>query len=374
MIRNVAVAATLLLVAGCGAESVTDTSAPAPAKAYAGEADTGETAPRNAPTPPEQQRSSGLRAGSVDDNVAFADYLKYREKFADWNIPVRDIDVRRSRIVTVVDQEGRPLPGASVRAGQREVRTFADGRAVLTGSGEGTVTYGNASVPLAEQGSTKVPVSRPSGRPRLQVLFLIDTTGSMQDEIDRLKTTVATVAQRINDLADLEFGMTLYRDRGDAYVTRTTDFTPSVDAFQNALAEVQADGGGDVPEDLNAALAEALDKPSWRDETLKLVFLIADAPPHLDYQDEPDYATSITAAARRGIKIEPIASSGLDDQGEYVYRQLAQLTMGRFTFLTYGADGGSSGDNTRHHVSEYAVLSLDDLVVRLVQDELKPLR
>ena len=182
------------------------------------------------------------------------------------------------------------------------------------------------------------------------------------------------MAQRISGLADLEFGMTLYRDRGDDYVTQTTDFTPSVEDFRAKLADVLADGGGDGPEDLNAALAEALEKPSWRDETLKLVFLIADAPPHLDYQDEPQYTASVSAAAKRGIKIEPIASSGLDDQGEYVFRQLAQLTMGRFTFLTYGADGGSPGDNTRNHVSEYAVLSLDDLVVRLVQDELKPLR
>jgi hypothetical protein len=168
--------------------------------------------------------------------------------------------------------------------------------------------------------------------------------------------------------------MTVYRDRGDLFVTRTFDFTPNVTAFTTALAAVQADGGGDMPEDLNAGLHEALTAPAWRgDDTVKLVFLIADAPPHLDYQGGADYAADVKDATRRGIKVEPIASSGLDDQGEFVFRQLAQVTMGRFTFLTYGADGASPGDSTTHHVSDYAVLSLDDLVVRLISDELKGL-
>ncbi len=73
------------------------------------------------------------------------------------------------------------------------------------------------------------------------------------------------------------------------------------------------------------------------------------------------------------MKIHPVASSGLDAQGEYVFRQLAQLTTGRFNFLTYGADGRSPGDSTPYHVDDYSVLSLDDLVVQLVRDELAPL-
>ena len=73
-------------------------------------------------------------------------------------------------------------------------------------------------------------------------------------------------------------------------------------------------------------------------------------------------------AHRRGIKIFTIASSGLDDQGEYVFRQISQHTMGRFIFIVYGSDG-----LTPHHVSEYTVQNLDDLVVRLVEEELSHL-
>ncbi|MEW6473595.1 MAG: vWA domain-containing protein [Actinomycetota bacterium] len=335
--------------------------------------------------PPNPNRQGpGLRAGSVDDNAAFADYLRYRDEFRRLGITVHDIDVSVRHVFTVVDEAGKPLLGAVVREGGQEVRTGPDGRALLFGDiGGATVQWGNTSVAVdfAPSGGrdhrVTLPVRRPEGRAKLDMLFLIDTTGSMGDEIDRLKDSVRSVAERISALpanADLRLGMTVYRDRGDLFVTRTFDFTSSVDVFKTALAEVRADGGGDTPEDLNAGLHEAVTAPSWRgDDTVKLVFLIADAPPHLDYQDGPDYAADVRAAARRGIKIMPIASSGLDDQGEYVFRQLAQITMGRFTFLTYGADGASPGDRTDHHVSDYAVLALDDLVVRLVSDELRPL-
>jgi hypothetical protein len=100
------------------------------------------------------------------------------------------------------------------------------------------------------------------------------------------------------------------------------------------------------------------------------VFLVADAPPQLVDPEGADYADEVRNAATAGIKIHPIASSGLDDQGEFVYRQLAQITTGRFVFLTYGADGGPGGSTT-HHVDKYSVLSLDALVVQLVEDELR---
>jgi hypothetical protein len=97
--------------------------------------------------------------------------------------------------------------------------------------------------------------------------------------------------------------------------------------------------------------------------------LIADAPPHLDYAQDFDYAQDVFQAVETGIKIFPLASSGLDDQGEYIFRQLAQISGGKFLFLTYGA-GGAPGDDTTHHVDDYSVLSLDDLVVRLVEEQL----
>ncbi len=78
-------------------------------------------------------------------------------------------------------------------------------------------------------------VDRPGGAVApvpLDVLFLLDATGSMGDEIDQLKTSIDSVAARVAALdgsPDVRFGMTLYRDEGDAFVTSTYDFTGDVD-------------------------------------------------------------------------------------------------------------------------------------------------
>jgi hypothetical protein len=210
----------------------------------------------------------------------------------------------------------------------------------------------------------------------LDVLFLLDATGSMGDEIAKIQSTIFDVAARIDVLPgqpNVRYGLVSYRDRGDAFVTNTYEFTPDVQDFSKNLSTVYADGGGDYPESLNEALHEALNGVEWGGgDTVQLIFLVADAPPHLDYAQDYDYAVEMENAARRGIKIFPVASSELDDQGEYVFRQLAQYTQGRFIFLTYAGptNGGQPGDVTTHHVDDYSVQNLDDLLVQLVEEEL----
>ena len=201
----------------------------------------------------------------------------------------------------------------------------------------------------------------------LDVLFLVDSTGSMADEIKRIKETLVSISGRIDALPsrpDLRFGMVVYRDRGDEYVTRTYGFTRGIREFVRDVRGVAAEGGGDYPESLNEALQVAVREVDWRlGEGARLVFMFADAPPHLDYPQDYDYAEEMQIAHRRGIKIFPIASSGLDPQGEYIFRQIAQQTKGRFLFLLYGGD-------TPHSVEQYTVNNLDDLVVGLVEEEM----
>jgi hypothetical protein len=358
----------------------------------------------SAAAPDEQQPGLGLRAGSVDDNEQWEAYLRYRDLFLASGIPVHDIPVAGRQVVTVVTPDGAPVLGALVelRVGDGDgdvvarARTAADGTAYLLppvstdgGQQQGGGGTGGYRAVVTKAGA-RAEIDLPPGarthqieldadgvdEVALDVLFLIDTTGSMGDEIERLKAHMVSVAERIAELParpDVRFALTVYRDRGDAFVAATRDFTEDVAGFVAALREVQADGGGDTPEDLNAGFHSALTEPSWRgDDAVKLVFLVADAPPHLDY-DGPDYAEDVLLAAERGVIVHAVASSGLDDQGEFVFRQLAQVTGGRFVFLTYGADGASPGDETTHHVDDYSVLALDDLVVHLVSEELEPL-
>jgi hypothetical protein len=139
---------------------------------------------------------------------------------------------------------------------------------------------------------------------------------------------------------------------------------------------VQAQGGGDTPESLNEGMRQAMGQLGWADGAVRLTFLVADAPPHLDYGEEFDYQDAAREAVARGVKIYPIAASNTDQQAEYVFRQLAQQTLASFIFLTYqpGASSGAPGETTQLDAGDspqgFTVERLDDLVVQIVEREL----
>jgi hypothetical protein len=432
--RTITIAAVLVLAAGCGSDEgaspssttetsrettttveesyvATTTAAPAPGGWLGGEpewyaaADLEGGAPMSAtgadeaataemaPVPPVEAEPGPLRAGSVDDNADFDDYLAYRARIAELGIPLRGGDPTGRVVVTVNDPEGRPRHGVVVTVADAAgnevaaVTTTADGTArflpamwsqPVDGSWTFTADGSSTSVSAGDIATLVVEDSRAIASPlALDVLFLLDATGSMGDEIDRLKTSIDSVADRVAALEgspDVRLAMTVYRDEGDAFVSSTYDFTSDVAAFRAALAEVVADGGGDYPEALDEALAESLAAPAWRDPatTLQLIFLVADAPPHVERQ-VTGYDESIKAAAGRGIKVFPVASSESDDQAEAVFRQIAQATGARFVFLSYGAGGAATGPSTDIDSTDYEELALDDLVVRLVAEEVAAL-
>lgn len=351
------------------------------------------------------QQTAPLRAGEVDDNAQWDDYLLYRRNYGGPTIHQRDIGERY--IIEVTDEQGRPMLGATVRffvPGQQNeeiysARTFANGQVLFHplaldlpleqvdrfqvevekegASQQFTLTRFEAqTVTSFTERWTIALATQPVNSLNLDVLFLIDATGSMADEIAKIQSIIFDVSARIDALPEqpnTRYGLVTYRDRGDSFVTRAYEFTPDVRDFSQNLNTLHADGGDDYPESLNEGLHDALHQVEWRgDNTVQLIFLIADAPPHLDYAQDYDYAVEMETAAQRGIKIFPIASSGLDDQGEYIFRQLAQYTQGRFIFLTYEGptNGGAPGDTTTHHVEDYSVGNLDNLLVRLVEEEL----
>lgn len=348
-----------------------------------------------------------LSAGEIDDNARWDNYLLFRRNFLQQYAPsVHDVDVTGRQIITVTDEQGLPVLGARVQvyAGQilvSESRTYANGQTLFfpnaKSESQGAQSYrvivskGNAAGEFSLNPSHgfdwNVTLHQDSTqqRAKLDVLFLMDTTGSMGDELAQLQNNILGISGQINALnVDVRYGLVTYRDRGDAYITRNYDFTPDVTTFQASLSSERADGGGDEPESLNEALHNAIQNVSWRgDDTVKLVFLVADAPPHLDYANDFDYAHEMVVAAQRGIKLHPIASSSLSPVGEYIFRQIAQYTMGHFLFLTYeqGASGapgearsdlnvGEAANPETGQQGDYTVERLDELVLRLITDEL----
>lgn len=225
----------------------------------------------------------------------------------------------------------------------------------------------------------------PDGRTCLDMVFVIDSTGSMSDEIDELRSNMIYIAGQIDALeADVlvRYGMVAYRDRGDAYVTQAASFTENVASLQAALDNLRAGGGGDNPEALTQGLNEALHRLHWRGEnTIKLAFVVGDAPAQIRDAGE-NYITEATEALRRGVKIHTVASSGLNPVGEFMFRQIAQITTGRFVFLTYeqGVVGGAPGEERpdlsvgepedEDGIGEYTVDQLDELIIKLIRDEI----
>lgn len=342
-------------------------------------------------------QNSYLRAGSVDDNQQWDDYLLYRLQFADWGYEVHDVDVTERHTFAIRNDAGNPVLAALIEVEDERgnnlatLRTHSDGRATFFPAIHADEQDQLFQVTVSKDGDSQdyeisrsdrlhelvLDTSSSTDQLHLDIHFLIDVTGSMADEIQQLKDNMIAISQKISLLPEnpaVRFGMTIYRDRGDSFVSRTHDFTSDVETFTAELERVQADGGGDYPESLNEGLHKSLYLPEWRiEDTISLIFLVADAPPHLDYPQDNDYAEDVFFAAESGIKIFPIASSGLDDQGEYILRQLAQISGGKFLFLTYGA-GGAAGDDTSHHVDDYSVLSLDEMVIRIVSEELAALQ
>ncbi len=344
-----------------------------------------------------------VTAGVVDDNADFGEYLAYRQRRA--GLPVRERDISERYLLEVTDATGRPVHDAEValqRPGVAQpvmwARTDTAGkvwlhpRAFIAGGtdslrtlgvavrkngvqGRALLVAGQANAVQVRLGASSTTAAATAQRPRLDLVFMIDATGSMGDEIAKLKSSMRAMSQQISQLPgqpDICYGLVAYRDRGDAFITRTHDFTDDLGAFQNMLARVQAGGGGDTPEALNEALHEVVHQLDWRADAARMVVMVADAPPHLDYGG-PQYDKDMQAALAKGIKLFAVGASGLDPVGEYVFRQMAQYTAGRFVFLTYqdAADPASGpGTQTVHDVKQYSVQTLDRLVVRLVGDEM----
>jgi len=167
--------------------------------------------------------------------------------------------------------------------------------------------------------------------------------------------------------------MVLYKDVNDEYVTKTVPFTSDLPAFQRELDKVTASGGGDTPEDLQAALLDAMQVMRWNPNGIRLAFVITDAESHLDYGQTYTYIKAATEARQRAIKIHTIGTGGLPLAGEYQLRQLSQLTDARYIFLTYGergeSDGGKPGSVSHHTGDNYQTDKLEAIIIRFVKEE-----
>lgn len=206
-------------------------------------------------------------------------------------------------------------------------------------------TYLFASVLAEAEQSSPTPAS-PQPQPqqatkaRLDLAFCIDTTGSMQAEIDTVKAKVKSVVAKLTSGQPkpvVRVGLVAYRDQGDEYVTKVFPFTVNIDQVVRDISDLKADGGGDMEEAVDYGLHMALNDLKWDSDkrTAKVLFVIGDAPPH------PEAVSVLTdesrSASASGIRINTIACAGLEDgtNGVSSFKQMAALTNGSFQSLAY---------------------------------------
>jgi Mg-chelatase subunit ChlD len=338
--------------------------------------------------------SSGLKAGFADDNRQFNYFLSFLKEYGP-RVEHLPLDVSERIVLRVEDADGKSLPNAalSISAGGKVLcsgTSYADGGFLFFPSQYGsetgyqvTATYNQVtrSIRVDRQGPREQILRFPSPRAAvssvpLDLLFIMDTTGSMGEEIQRLKATIEIINLNLSSLAvrpQVRYGLVLYKDRGDEYVTRVVPLTADLAGFQAELNKVEADGGGDTPEDLQSALEEAM-ALDWNRKGIRLSFVITDAPPHLDYPGSYTYLQAAEAARAQGIRLYTVGTGGLDLMGEFILRQLSQQTGARYIFLTYGETGESEGaqpGSVSHHTgANFQTDKLEAIIIRFAREEL----
>jgi hypothetical protein len=169
---------------------------------------------------------------------------------------------------------------------------------------------------------------------QIDIVFAVDTTGSMGGLLDGAKRTVWSIANQVRDLdknADLHVGLVAYRDLGDDYVTKDFALTSDLDAMYANLTSFQADGGGDVPENVDAALYDAVHKMQWRPGAKKMIFLVGDAAP-ASRGEVPTFGVTANEAAHANITINTIRC-GQDSDTARAWSQIAMIGNGAFSTI-----------------------------------------
>lgn len=196
--------------------------------------------------------------------------------------------------------------------------------------------------------------ARQPARPRVEVVFVIDTTSSMGPTLDAMRARIFGIWSQIlvgQPTPHVKVGVVAFRDKKDLYVTRVTDLSEYPDAVYRTLRDLRADGGGDLPEHVNQGLDDALNKVSWSEDkkgaekkTLRMIFLIGDAEPHMDYDDDVKYSETCKAAAKKGIFINTVVV-GTDDAAKKTFLDIAKQGKG-FNFVAE-RNGGDSPPETK---------------------------
>lgn len=340
------------------------------------------------PVPGDASQEAGvLTAGEWSDNDNWEFYQTVLNTAPDWDLYQNRWKLYPAgRIAARVRADQQPVPDAAV--------TLFDGqgRALWTSvtdrAGNAYLFYGlfgdrqaqPAKIRVtAGQEQTEQPVSSQdlvavfnlsqthrTGQ-SLDLMLVFDTTGSMGDELSYLQRELENVVKQVrqaNANIPTRVSVNFYRDHGDQYIVRPFPFTADLSETLERLRAQSASGGGDYPEAVEMALKNAIEDHDWAQGSTKLLFLILDAPPHNDTAIVAQMQEIVSQASARGIRIIPVASSGVDKETEFLLRAMASSTGGTYVFLT--DDSGVGNSHLEPTIGNYTVQKLNRLLVEII--------
>ncbi len=339
----------------------------------------------------DQTRAGVLTGGEWRDNCNFNFWTSLLGQRDDWKeLPASWKIDTANRVFVRVSSSGTPSCGLTVKlmAGGTELWqsiTDSKGEAYLFAEADSKRTELPDKVIVVAADGSEIITDIPSGtigscdpltiemqeaapmRKELDLMLMIDTTGSMGDELRYLQKELASVIDRIkNDSGvDVRLSVNFYRDKQDDYIVRDFPFTDDINTAISQLEDQRAAGGGDYPEAVTDALDNGINKHEWRQNSEKIMLLVLDAPPHRE-EGTQLLAKLMGEASKMGIRMIPVASSGVDTDTEFLCRSMAIATGGTYTFLT--DDSGVGNSHLEPTVGNYTVEKLNDMLVRIIND------
>ena len=159
-------------------------------------------------------------------------------------------------------------------------------------------------------------LARINPKERVDVVFAVDTTGSMKDDVQTLrKFWLPRLEAALKDYGDLRVGLLLYRDYTDNYKymnlpVKFYNFTTDLNQFSRHLNSFIINGkeGGDIPEAVYEALWGSLTFYKWRKDAQRKIILIGDAQPHPTPRGNGKYTKELiaTTTKEKGVVIDTI--------------------------------------------------------------------
>jgi hypothetical protein len=202
------------------------------------------------------------------------------------------------------------------------------------------------------------------------VVFVVDATASMDDEIGFLKSDVIDIIRKTKENLpglSINLGSVFYRCYGNSYTTKMHQLSGDISSGVGFIKEQSASEGGD--EVVEYALGVALDSLHWNPlARARLLFLVLDQQPLTTSWSIMKIQSCIETAAKRGIRIIPVVASAETPENassmEYLLRSVALATNGTYVFLT---DHSKIGDpHAKPVTDQYDVELLNALLKRII--------